>query len=339
MYLHVGYHDKHVVNCIYLTFRKRYFICPPNTGIFILAIKVIKQQHFLSLHNRPSTPRNTHTSTASNKTRPPLPITTNTTTATNKKVIISPTTPTLTPIPTPTSTTAVKNNDTNNQLLILQKRVEELEAENKSLRQSNEFLEQTVSDIKSASMDSIEILENMIQSNQNTITELESNLNTEKLKFNQLQQEQNDIKKAGLEAIELTISELESTNRKSEKLIQENESMSKTHHKEIKILLQDINVLENVLQSKMDNEVYLLNSLKKEKHQNARLSLELSKKFGSKANTTTMTDPRWSFIRDTPIQEEEEEDLLDDNILSNCALCEKQGHDLIHCDIIINQRK
>lgn len=299
----------------------------------------MKQQHFISLHNRPSTPRNIHNTTASNRPRPPLPITTSTNATTTKKVIISPTTPTLTPIPTPTSTTTIKNNDTNNQLLILQKRVEELEAENKSLRQSNEFLEQTVNDIKSASMDSIEILENMIQSNQNTIIELESNLNTEKLKYNKLEHEQNDIKKAGLEAIELTISELESTNQKSEKLIQENESMAKSHHKEIKILLQDISVLENVLQSKMDNEIYLLNSLKKEKHQNARLSLELSKKFGSKTNAATIADTRWSFIRDTPIQEEEEEDLLDDNILSNCALCEKQGHDLIHCNIIINQQK
>lgn len=263
-----------------------------------MAIKVIKQQQ---LYNRPLTPhRSNSTKLSSSPLRvlPPLP----------KKVILS----------------------EDNELSLLKKRIDALESENRMLKKVNsssntriQFLEQTVIDVKKAGMDSIEILESMVQSHQ-------SQLINQKNTIINLQHEQNDLRLAGLEAIESyenTLSDLQENHIK----------LSRNHHQEIKLLLQDINLLENVLENKMDKQLDLVDSLKRERQNNTKLSTELkSLKFQLKMNDNN----RWSFMRlDTPIEEEDEEDLLDDNILELCALCEKQGHDLIHCSIITNQQR
>ena len=207
----------------------------------------------------------------------------------------------------------------------LKKRILELEVENKRLKQSSQtkinHLEETVSKIKTASMDSIEILENIIQSHQSKINQLEYQLSAETQKVNHLEKDRKDI----TDSINATIKNLEESN----------ENQDKRHHHEIQLLLQDIVVLENVLEDKMNKEVDLQNSLKREKLWNNKLSIELkSLKYNS------MSYDR--FRLDTPIEEvseEEEEDLFDDNILSHCALCEKKGHHLIHCSIITTHQQ
>ncbi|KAG2229170.1 hypothetical protein INT48_001490 [Thamnidium elegans] len=204
---------------------QRYFICPPNTGLFILANKVLKQQHHTPVYNRPLTPHRSNSSKLSSPLRvlPPLP----------KKVILS----------------------EDNELLLLKKRIDALEAENKMLKQVNQssnnriqFLEQTVIEVKKAGMDSIEILESMVTS--------------ERSKVKELQLEQNDLRLAGLEAIESyesTLNQLQSDNKKSQQ----------SHHQQVQLFLQDINVLENVLQNKMDKQVDLVESLKRERQNNS----------------------------------------------------------------------
>lgn len=280
-------------------FRKRYFICPPNTGIFILTIKLLKQQHYLALNNRPSTPHQTTIKTTQHTNSiPPLP----------KKVILP-------------------SKDNENDELI-----KKLQQENKLLKQSNQHLEQTIKEIKSASMNSIEILENLITTHQTKINELEKDLKNERLKYNELKYKENEMRTHSLEAIELTIVELEKSNEKSQKLISENEKMSKRHHTEIQILLQDINVLEAVLQDKMNKQVDLVQSLKKEKQINYKL-------LNEPLSINTTTNNRFNTTRerllDTPIQEVDEEDEEDDTYNNNCcALCDKKGHHLIHCNAI-----
>ncbi|KAG2210225.1 hypothetical protein INT47_003210 [Mucor saturninus] len=268
----------------------RYFNCPPNTGLFILAIKVIKGQQ---LHNRPSTPHRSNSTKLQSsppiRLLPPLP----------KKVILS---------------------HQDNELSLLKKRIDALESENKILKDINAssssrilFLEQTVIDVKKAGMDSIEILESMVQSHQSQLAVQSSTIHN-------LQLEQNDLRLAGLEAIESYESTLQD--------LQNHEiNASRNHHHQIKLLLQDINLLENVLENKMEKQLDLVKSLKRERQLNSRLASEVkSLKYQLKINN----DNRWSFMRlDTPI--EEEEDL-------SCALCEKQGHDLIHCSLIVNNQ-
>lgn len=265
--------------------------------MFILAIKVIKQQQ---LHNRPSTPHRSNSTKLSSPLRvlPPLP----------KKVILS----------------------EDNELSLLKKRIDALESENKILKKVNassniriQFLEQTVIDVKKAGMDSIEILESMVQSHQSQLT-------AQKATIHGLHLEQNDLRLAGLEAIESYENTLADLQKNSA-------TLSRNHHHEVKLLLQDINLLENVLENKMDKQLDLVESLKRERQNNTKMALEIkSLKFQLKMNDNS----RWSCMRlDTPIEEEEEEDLLDDNVLEICALCEKQGHDLIHCSIITNQQR
>lgn len=265
---------------------KRYFHCPPHTGLFILASKVIKQQQ---LHNRPSTPHRSNSTRLQSsppiRLLPPLP----------KKVILS--------------------SQQDNELALLKKRIDALESENQKLKEINTtstsrilFLEQTVIDVKKAGMDSIEILESIVQSNQ-------SQLATHTSTIHNLRLEQNDLRLAGLEAIESYESTLQD--------IQKNqENISRDHHHQIKLLLQDINLLENVLENKMEKQLDLVKDLQRERQQNLKLIAEIkSLKFKN--------ENRWTFMRlDTPIEEEEEEEL------DICALCEKQGHDLIHCSLI-----
>jgi hypothetical protein len=316
--------------CIHthIYYSKRYFVCPPKTGLFILAIKVLKQQQHLHLINRPSTPHNNISSPTLKHARalPPLP----------KKATLN-----------------------NNELL--QKRIEALETENRMLKEQASLnnqserilvLEQSLIEVKKASMDSIEILENMVQSHQNTIHQLSNQLDKEKQKNQTLLEEQNDLRKAGLEAIESyesTLAGLEQQKVKSrQSWEQSQQKTNKTHQREVKILLKDIVVLEQVLETRMTREAELLDSIKKERQNNLKLTAELkAMKFQVKINTNYNDNSRWSLFNkdrlDTPIEEveeeEEEEDLLDDNILSICALCEKKGHHLIHCHMLTPTKK
>jgi hypothetical protein len=293
-------------------------VCPPNAGLFLLAIKVIKQQHHLLLHNRPSTPHN--------KTMKPSKSSIITTSRTATAPL-----PPLPPIPTAQ----------NNELLLLKKKIERLESENRILRDQQDtkstkihLLEQTISDIKKASMDSMEILESMVTTQSERASQFEHLLNIERQKNNQLIFENDDLQKAGLEVIE----ELEKTNELLATEKREKQHMLKSHHENVKLLLQDMNVLELVLQHKMDKSTELNDALKKELFLNIKLTTELKGlKKQERYSTYYMRDRL-----DTPIEEEpeeEEEDLLDDNILSVCALCEKKGHDLVHCNIIVSDQK
>ncbi|KAL9555436.1 hypothetical protein MBANPS3_002346 [Mucor bainieri] len=317
---------------------KRYFVCPPKTGLFILAIKVIKQQQHLHLINRPSTPHHHH------KSKKPPSFTLDA------------------PPPLPTKV---------NHNIDLISRIKALEQENSDLKQAaslmekkkNEHIEQledTIVQIKKASMDSIEILEDI---HRQKVQQLTATLDDEKRKVHDLLLEQNDLRKAGLEAIESyesTLSGLEKSTTKSrhlwdlerKKMQEEQDAMMKSHHNQVRLLLHDIDTLEVVLQDKMSKEIDLVESLRKERQNNSLLTTELKGiKFQTRSNsnaTHIITDfsNRWS-VRDkldTPIpeedeDEEQEEDLFDDNIMSICALCEQKGHHLIHCHILTNQQQ
>lgn len=271
------------------------------------------------------------------------------------------------PLPTKTIT---NNNSSSNDLI---SRIKALEKENIELKQAaslmekkkNEHIEQlehTISQVKKASMDSIEILEDI---HRQKIQQMTATLDDEKKKVYDLSMEQNDLRKAGLEAIESyesTLSGLEKSKLKSrqiwdlerKKMQDEQDAMIKSHHQQVGLLLQDIDTLEVVLQDKMNKEIDLVNSLKRERQNNSLLTTELKGiKFQMKStNIFAGSDisNRWSFRDklDTPIPEEdeeeedeedEEEDLFDDNIMSICALCEQKGHHLIHCHILTNQQQ
>lgn len=223
-----------------------------------------------------------------------------------------------------------------------------------------EQLEDTIVQIKKASMDSIEILEDI---HRQKIQQMTATLDDEKKKIHDLLLEQNDLRKAGLEAIqsyESTLSGLEKSTHKSrqlwdlerKKMQEEQDAMLKSHHDQVRLLLHDIDTLEVVLQDKMCNEMDLVESLRKERQNNSLLTTELKGiKFQMKSSNNatfinTDISNRWS-VRDkldTPIpeedeEEEQEEDLFDDNIMSICALCEQKGHHLIHCHILTNQQQ
>ncbi|GAN10950.1 hypothetical protein MAM1_0436d10500 [Mucor ambiguus] len=318
---------------------KRYFVCPPKTGLFILAIKVIKQQQHLHLINRPSTPHHHHKS---------------------KK------TPSFTLDAPPPLPAKVNHN------IDLISRIKALEQENSELKQAaslmekkkNEHIEQledTIVQIKKASMDSIEILEDI---HRQKIQQMAATLDDEKRKVHDLVLEQNDLRKAGLEAIESyesTLSGLEKSTSKSrqlwdlerKKMQEEQDAMMKSHHDQVRLLLHDIDTLEVVLQDKMSKEIDLVESLRKERQNSSLLTTELKgikfqmKSHNNAAHIITDISNRWS-VRDkldTPIpeedeeEEEQEEDLFDDNIMSICALCEQKGHHLIHCHILTNQQQ
>lgn len=248
-------------------------------------------------------------------------------------------------------------------------RIKALERENSELKQAaslmekkkNEHIEQlegTIVQIKKASMDSIEILEDI---HRQKIQQMTAVLDDEKRKVHDLLLEQNDLRKAGLEAIESyesTLSGLEKSTFKSrqiwdlerKKMQDEQDAMMRSHHDHVRLLLHDIDTLEVVLQDKLTKELDLVESFKRERQNNSLLTTELKGiKFQMKSNSSAthiITDisNRWS-VRDkldTPIpeeDEEEEEDLFDDNIMSICALCEQKGHHLIHCHILSNQQQ
>lgn len=228
-------------------------------------------------------------------------------------------------------------------------------------KKKNEHIEQlegTIVQIKKASMDSIEILEDI---HRQKIQQMTAVLDDEKRKVHDLLLEQNDLRKAGLEAIESyesTLSGLEKSTFKSrqiwdlerKKMQDEQDAMMRSHHDHVRLLLHDIDTLEVVLQDKLTKELDLVESFKRERQNNSLLTTELKGiKFQMKSNSSAthiITDisNRWS-VRDkldTPIpeeDEEEEEDLFDDNIMSICALCEQKGHHLIHCHILSNQQQ
>ncbi|KAI8640127.1 hypothetical protein BD408DRAFT_391173 [Parasitella parasitica] len=246
----------------------------------------------------------------------------------------------------------------------LMARIKALERENSQLKQAaslmekkkNEHIEQlesTILQVKKASMESIDILEDIHRQKMQQMT---VSLEDEKKKVRDLLTEQNDLRRAGLEAIESyesTLAGLEKSKLKSrqiwdlerKKMQDEQDAMLKSHHQQVRLLLQDIDTLEVVLNDKMNKEATLVDSLKKEKQNCSLLTTELKGiKFQLKITTnfTAGSDTanyRWS-IRDkldTPIPEEEEEneeDLFDDSIMNICALCEQKGHDLIHCHIL-----
>ena len=274
------------------------------------------------------------------------------------------------PPPLPTKTISSNNNNNSNNSNNLISRIKALEKENIELKQAatlmerkkNENIEQlehTISQIKKASMDSIEILEDI---HRQKIQQMTAALDDERKKVHDLLMEQNDLRKAGLEAIESyesTLSGLEKNKLKSrqtwdlerKKMQDEQDAMMKSHHQQVGLLLQDIDTLEVVLQDKMNKEIDLIDSLKRERQNNSLLTTELKGiKFQMKSTNIFAGNDisnRWSFRDklDTPIpeedeeEEEEEEDLFDDNIMSICALCEQKGHHLIHCHILTNQQQ
>jgi hypothetical protein len=97
-------------------------------------------------------------------------------------------------------------------------------------------------------------------------------------------------------------------------------AVERRHQHEIKIFLQDINVLENVIQGKMDKENDLLNLLKAERKLTTRLKTELKvSRLQTKFN-------HYQDKPDTPIEDDE-----DDSV---CAICNGK-HDIIHCALTV----
>lgn len=284
------------------------------------------------------------------------------------------------PLPPPKRMMSIENNQ---EMMQLQQRIDSLEAENQYLRLHQESrvpslqkkmieletlltgkdqeiqekdgkihkLEQIVTEVKRAGIDSLEMLESVVQNYQNQVAALEEALSLEKNKTRQLLQDQEELRKAGLEAIESnesTLKEFEKAKQlwQLEKIKLQDEfkqreaQLMQSHHHEIKTLLQDISILEVVLQSKMDKEHELNASLRREKQFNNKLTAEIKNlKFQIKINgiipfqspADYRCSHRWSFRDrlDTPIEEEDESDLPLD-----CALCGKNGHDIIHCSIL-----
>ncbi|CEI90169.1 hypothetical protein G6F70_007420 [Rhizopus microsporus] len=332
---------------------KRYFLCPPKTGLFVQVGKLTKVNNHQKQH-RPSTPH-VSAKVAYKKHNIPLP-------------------------PPPKRMISIENNQ---ELMQLQQRIDSLEAENQYLRLHQESrvpslqkkmieletlltgkdqeiqekdekihkLEQIVAEVKRAGIDSLEMLESVVQNYQNQVAALEEALSLEKSKTKQLLQDQEELRKAGLEAIESnesTLKEFEKAKQlwQLEKIKLQDEfkqreaQLMQSHHHEIKTLLQDISILEVVLQSKMDKEHELNASLRREKQFNNKLTAEIKNlKFQIKINgiipfqspADYRCSHRWSFRDrlDTPIEEENESDLPLD-----CALCGKNGHDIIHCSIL-----
>lgn len=336
-------------------FSKRYFLCPPKTGLFAPITKVTKisqqKNHF---HYRPSTPH---------QKKHDLP----------KKMM------------------SIENNQ---ETMLLQQRIDSLEAENQFLKLHHEDrvpllqkqmieletryehviseknkeiqakdekireLEQMVTEMKKAGMDSVEMLESIVQNHEKKVASLETALSKERNKIQQLVQGQDDLRKAGLEAVEsneLTLIKLEKAKehwrtekvRLQEEFDKRESQLRRSHHHEIETLLKDITVLEDVLQSKIDKESNLVESLKREQRYSNKLIAEMkSIKLQMKTNQGIIfssaidsyrnsSHNRWSVHNrlDTPIQEEDEED----DVVS-CTLCGKDDHDLFHCSFLPNRR-
>lgn len=324
-------------------FSKRYFLCPPKTGLFAPVTKLTKISQ-----PRPATP--------------------------HKKM-------------NPKRMMSIENSE---EIMLLQKKIESLEAENQFLKlhhasrvpilqkqlvdleaeharvlsekddeiqAKNEKiheLEQVVTEVKRAGLDSLEMLETIVQRHQKKVGSLEQSLDNERNKRQVLLQEQDNLRKAGLEAVESNesaLNQLESVKQhwiKEKRQLQEEFEQSqlrlrKSQHHEIKILLQDINVLEIVLQSKIDRENALTESLKREKQYSNKMltdakSIKLHIKTKNRATFNSPADYRISHpyslhhSLNTPIEEEEEEEI------TSCTLCGKEGHDLFHCSILPNRR-
>ncbi|KAI9478103.1 MAG: hypothetical protein EXX96DRAFT_619048 [Benjaminiella poitrasii] len=270
---------------------KRYFACPPKTGLFVLAIKLIKLQQHLNLINRPSTPY---------QKKKKQPITQ------------------MPPPPPPPSAATTAPTTVNKEL---QDRIKALEEENNQLKahlqQSEQkhktkdiyiqSLETSIQDLKNASIESLDLIEDLVQMNDTQLQKITTDHEAERRKFIS---QNDDLQKVGLEAIESYEATLLET--------------TKRHHQEIKVLLEDMQGLEIVLQNKINREADLTESLIRERHYNSRLIIELKKK--------SVSSLRPSRLLDTPIEEEEDEDEV-----VVCALCEDRGHNLIHCPLLLTK--
>ncbi|KAG1039646.1 hypothetical protein G6F43_012453 [Rhizopus delemar] len=237
---------------------------------------------------------------------------------------------------------------------VISEKNKEIQAKDEKIRE----LEQMVTEMKKAGMDSVEMLESIVQNHEKKVASLETALSKERNKIQQLVQGQDDLRKAGLEAVEsneLTLIKLEKAKEhwKTEKVRLQEEfdkresQLRRSHHHEIETLLKDITVLEDVLQSKIDKESNLVESLKREQRYSNKLIAEMkSIKLQMKTNQGIIfssaidsyrnsSHNRWSVHNrlDTPIQEEEEED----DVVS-CTLCGKDDHDLFHCSFLPNRR-
>ncbi|KAI7903332.1 uncharacterized protein BX663DRAFT_530964 [Cokeromyces recurvatus] len=213
----------------------------------------------------------------------------------------------------------------------LQDKMKLLEAENRQLKSTLvqleenqkikdnhiQSLESSLKELQDTSMESIDMLEDLVQSYERQVQQLSNNLHISNQKITTLINEQNDLRKAGLEAIESYELTLEKT--------------SKQHHKDIKVLLKDINCLEIILQSKLNKEIDLTESLMRERHYSSRLIHELKKKFTTFTFKPIMYNTR---LLDTPIEEEEEEE----EDMTPCALCDNKGHHLIHCPMLFKEK-
>jgi hypothetical protein len=350
-------------NIKFLVFdRKRYFVCPQKSGIFVLVTKIKKEGR------RPSTP---HTSTTSPKT------------PTNQLFVLPPVPIKKDQPPSPQPTRATQSCSSNNSLL---SRIERLEAENKLLKASKEnsletdnlkqqlnheraknksaeerikWLEKTVEQVKRTGMESLDMLESVTTSHQRELSTAQSLLLAEKRRVQELLQEHSDLRKAGLEAIEsyeTTLAGIEKSRLKSkqlwdlerkrmqeeaaadieferkratEKLLHEfNMDMTQLvqrHHYEIKVLLEDAEVLESVIQTNADKEKDLSESLKRERQYSSKLAAELKGiKFQIKVNGGYNSSCDREYPRDkldTPVEDDDE----------RCAICNRKDHDILHC--------
>ncbi|KAI8351754.1 hypothetical protein EDC96DRAFT_518298 [Choanephora cucurbitarum] len=217
---------------------ERYFHCPPKTGLFVLAAVLIKQQrNYLSNQM------------------------TNNSLLSESRLV------------------------SQNQLL---KRIESLEADNKQLKLQNEqckfqsalkdkrieSLEKTISDIRNASLESIELLERLVQTKYQEAEQLEHALHTEKQRSKSFEEEKEILHETILEAIESYESSL-SLIEKNQK--EQKEKLKTHHHQEVEVLTRDVVALESFLQTKLNREVELTSSLKRSQQQNLRLQAELKR--------------------------------------------------------------
>lgn len=260
-----------------ISYRKRYFVCPPNTGLFILATKLAKQQQ---CHDRPSTPYQKVKSNIKTSTLPSLPP----------------------PVP-------------KKEPSALEKRIQELELENKQLKQTMNACEAKNKNLKKTSMESIEILGKMLQSQYEKVQLLNK-------KNQDLYVETEELKKASLDAIESYETSLKSWEKEKSEIIQ-------SHQHTVDRYQKDITVLEYILKKKAIKESDLIELIRKERHYNSKLSRELKSLKHQYENAT-----RWSYNRvldrlDTPIEEDED---CDEN--KKCPLCNQLGHSLLHCQLV-----
>lgn len=129
----------------------------------------------------------------------------------------------------------------------LEKRVEELLVENKQLKSNQDKLEKKMNQLRKTSVESIEILEKMLQ--------------TQYEKVQALNKEKIELQKTSLEAVEMYELHINKWQREKHALLQSNQRY-----------LKDIAVLESLLQIKLHKEAALIDLIRKERKKSVRTS-------------------------------------------------------------------